>query len=66
MPESNTKNCKFLVLAYFGVGLGVLYGLARILEERARLPRSLASTLAALGPWLAAWHNLALLIRGGG
>ena len=68
-PEAGPVASRLLPLlgpAYFGVELGVLYGLARVLEERAGLPRSLASALAALGPWTAGWHNLALLIRLGG
>ena len=68
-PEAGPVASRLLPLlgpAYWAVEAAVVHGLARILEERARLPRSLASALAVLGPWTAAWHNLALLIRGGG
>ena len=32
---------------------------------RTGIPRRWATAIAAVGPWTAGWHNLALLIRGG-
>ena len=46
---------------YWPLEAAVLYGLYRLLR-RAGVPRGLASALAALGPWLAGWANLGLLL----
>ena len=49
---------------YWPLEAAVLYGLYRLLR-RAGVPRGLASALAALGPWLAGWANLGLLLAAG-
>ena len=68
-PEAGPVASRLLPLlgpAYWAVEAVVVHGLARILEERARLPRSLAAALSTVGPWTAAWHNIAVLARLGG
>jgi len=51
-----------LGVAYFAVEYGVLYGLSRILESRG-LPSSYAQLAASVGPWLAGWTNIGLVLR---
>ena len=43
--------------------LAVLYDLSRILEAGAGLSREWASAIAAVGPWLAGWSNIGLILR---
>ena len=49
--------------AYFAVEYGVLYGLSRVLEARAGLPAAWAQLAASVGPWLAGWTNIGLVLR---
>ncbi len=52
-------------VAYFLLEYAVLYSLYYAMS-RIGLPKQWAAAVAAVGPWLAGWHNLALLLRLGG
>ena len=54
-----------LGVAYFLLEYAVLYSLYYAMG-RAGLSREWAAAIAAVGPWTAGWHNLALLLRPGG
>ncbi len=49
-------------VAYFAVEAAVVYGLHYTLR-RAGLDSQQAALAASVGPWLAGWHNLAVILR---
>ncbi len=51
--------------AYFAVEAAVLYGLSRVLEKRG-VPGKWSQLVASVGPWLAGWSNLGLILRASG
>ena len=65
LPESGPVASRLLPLmgpVYFAVELGVVYGLNRLLRYTGHEGHR-AATVASLGPWLAGWHNMGLLVR---
>jgi len=65
LPESGPVASRLIALlgpAYFAVEAAVLYGMYRVLESRG-LSSSYAQLAAAIGPWLAGWTNLGVILR---
>ena len=58
-----TRLIGVLGIAYFAVEAGILYTLYRLLRDRIG-SNDYAALIASLGPWLAGWHNIGLVLRG--
>lgn len=65
LPEAGpvaTRLMSIIGIAYFTVEATIIYTLYRVLAKRIG---SIYAQIAALGPWLAAWHNIIVLAKGG-
>lgn len=63
LPEAGpvaTRLMSIIGIAYFALEAAVIYTLYRVLAKRIG---SIYAQIAALGPWLAAWHNALVLAR---
>ena len=63
LPEAGPIASRLMALfgvAYFALEAGVIYTLYRVLAKRIG---SIYAQIAALGPWLAGWHNIIVLAR---
>ncbi len=65
LPEAGPIAAKLLGtvgLAYFALELVVLLFLYYIIRKTTGLQPGYAALIAAVGPWLAAWHNIGILL----
>ena len=64
MPEAGPVAAKLMSmvgLAYFGPEAVILYSLYYVTRKIGLQP-GYAALIAAVGPWLAAWHNIGILL----
>ena len=65
LPEAGPVAAKLMSmvgLAYFALELVVLLFLYYIIRKITGLQPGYAALIAAVGPWLAAWHNIGILL----
>ena len=65
LPEAGPVAAKLLGmvgLAYFGLEAIILYSLYYITRKTTGLQPGYAALVAVVGPWLAGWHNIGILL----